>query len=65
MLKISNFLHREMHLRLSTILKTSSKMVFGMVFLNVFFLFVFVSTAVMAGNDPWSHWKSHKIEKHL
>ena len=45
-LKISNFLHVEIPLRLSVILKTSNKMVFEMVS-----QVVFVPTAVMFGNE--------------
>ena len=46
-LKITNFLQIRTQLRLSTILETSDKMVFEMVFQTVF-----VPTGVMAGNDP-------------
>ena len=45
-LKISNFLHVGIPLRLSVILKTSNKMVFEMVS-----RVVFVPTAVMFGNE--------------
>ena len=45
-LKISNFLHVEIPLRLSVILKTSNKMVFEMVS-----QVVFVPTVVMFGNE--------------
>ena len=47
-LKISNFLHVRIHLRLSAILKTSNKMVF-----EVVFQLGSVPTAVMPGNHSF------------